>query len=180
MHAFHDPRRCVFPDLDHEWGGSHYEANFDEPNESLEHPRNDGFVLQNDETMQIDSSGSESQDPPDDDTMGFYTQADIPFYYKPAEHFAIDDRYFSWGLGPTAGNRFYLMAATSFGHVNSAEIIMLVPGMCSPLGCPVPYQPITGTIFDLLDRFKVSWTDYYSDVPESDQFREFVGACHTR
>jgi phospholipase C len=168
--AFHDPRRCVVPDLDHEWIGSHDEANFDQPNESLEYPLNDGFVLQNDLTMQIDSSGSESQTPPDDDTMGFYTQDDIPFYYNLAEHFAIDDRYFSSALGPTATNRFYLMAATSFGHVNSIEIIMLVPGPCSSLGCPVAYQPITGTIFGLLDQFKVSWTDYYSDVPESVSF----------
>ena len=72
--------------------------------------------------------------------MGFYNQDDLPFYYDLAQKFAIDDRYFASVLGPTLPNRFYLMAATSFGH--------------STTGDPVPpggYKPITGTIFDLLD-----------------------------
>lgn len=170
--AFHDPRLCVVPDLDHEWGGSHYEANFADPNDSLHHALNDGFVLQNDRSIngQIDGPGAEDQTPPDDDTMGFYTQDDLPFYYKLAESFAIDDRYFAPVLGATFANRSYLMAATSFGHLNGAETVMLEPGPCPGGLCPVPYQPITGTIFDLLDRFKVSWLDYYSDFPETVSF----------
>jgi phosphoesterase family protein len=45
--------------------------------------------------------------------MGFYTQGDLPFYYDPAEKFAIDDRYFASVMGPTLPNRLYQMAATS-------------------------------------------------------------------
>ena len=169
--AFHDPRRCVVPDLDHEWAGAHYEANFANPNESLQSPLSDGFVLQNDRSSFGQQDPPETQTPvPDDDTMGFYDQDDIPFYYSLAENFAIDDRYFSPALGPTITNRFYMMAATSFGHLDFREMVMFGPGQCSAMGCPVPYKPITGTIFQLLDQFKVAWTDYYSDGPESVSF----------
>jgi phospholipase C len=168
--AYHDPRLCVIPDLDHEWGGSHFEANFAAPNDSLAECLNDGFVLQNDLTLQPDSLTGESAGlPPDDDTMGFYTQDDLPFYYYLAEHFAIDDRYFAPVLGPTAPNRFYLMAATSFGHISGAEQVIITS--LGPPPTTQPYQPINGAIFDLLDRYGVSWTDYYSDVPEIISFR---------
>jgi phospholipase C len=164
VHAFHDPRLCVVPDLDHEWDGSHYEANFADPNDSLKECLNDGFVLQNDLSIngQIDNEGDETNTPPDDDTMGFYTQDDIPFYYYLAEHFAIDDRYFASVMGATITNRFYLMAATSFGHLDAEETIaefLPPPGPGFP-PIPVPYLPINGTIFDLLDKFNVSWLDY--------------------
>jgi hypothetical protein len=68
--AFHDTNRCVKPDLDHGWVGTHHEANFDHPNASLRDFRGDGFVRQNDLTEQIDN-GNES--PTEDETMGFYT-----------------------------------------------------------------------------------------------------------
>jgi hypothetical protein len=52
------------------------------------------------------------------------------------------------------------MAATAFGHLTNP---------------PIPpsdgYQPITGTIFDLLDQHQVSWADYFSDVPQGASFR---------
>ena len=73
--------------------------------------------------------------------MSFYTQSEIPFYYSLAEKFAIDDRYFSSVLGPTFPNRSYLLAATSFGHLTTSDTFP-----------PGGYQPITGTIFDLLDK----------------------------
>src|SRR5215472_3370499 len=33
--AFHEPSRCVLPDLDHSWFGTHREANFLNPNLTL-------------------------------------------------------------------------------------------------------------------------------------------------
>ncbi|HEY2104652.1 MAG TPA: alkaline phosphatase family protein, partial [Candidatus Binataceae bacterium] len=88
--AFHDPRLCVFPDLDHSWVGVHQEISFADPNNSL-HGSNNGFVSLNDLTEQVDKG----ETPTDDDTMGFYTQADLPFYYSLAQTFALDDHYFS-------------------------------------------------------------------------------------
>jgi phospholipase C len=162
--SFHETKLCTRPDLDHSWPGSHLEANFTFPNSTLTSSPNDGFVRQNDATEQIDISGETASE---DDTMGFYTPSELPFYYRLAETFALDDRYFSSLIGPTFPNRSYLMAATSFGHLNSAETVPNVSE--SPF-----YRPITGTIFDLLDRYGVSWADYSDDVPQGVSFRNFL------
>jgi phospholipase C len=160
--AFHDVSRCVVPDLAHSWLQVHLEANFNEPNAALFNSPNDGFVRINDAMDQPDNS---VETPTEDQTMGFYTQDDLPLYYDLAQKFAVDDRYFSSLLGPTLPNRFYLMAATSFGHLTTAD--------------PVPpggYKPITGTIFDLLDNRQVSWADYFQDAPQAGAFRQTGGA----
>jgi phospholipase C len=95
--------------------------------------------------------------------MGFYNQDELPFYYDLAQQFAISDRFFSPMLGPTFPNRAYFAAATSFGHVVTSDQIPPADG----------YQPINGTIFDLLERNDVSWADYYQDVPQGASFRPF-------
>jgi phospholipase C len=121
----------------------------------------DGFVLINDKTEQIDKT----ENPTEDQTMAFYNQNEIPFYYELAQKFAINDRYFSSVLGPTFPNRSYLMAATSFGHLTTSDSFPL-PGSGG-------YKPITGTIFDLLEKHGVSWADYFQDVPQAGSFRPF-------
>jgi len=157
--VFHDPRYCTGPDLQHNWQGTHMELNFMNPAGALAMSPMDGFVLVNDATEQIDTGES----PTDDDTIGFYNEDDLPFYYAIAQNFAINDRYFCSVVGPTFPNRSYEMAATSFGHLTTNEII-------PPL--PQPYKPITGTIFDLLDAAGVSWKNYYDGpLPTSGIFR---------
>src|SRR5258708_32965684 len=52
VYAFHDPSRCVLPDLDHSWAGTHLEMNFQNPNGTLANSLSDGFVRQNDATEQ--------------------------------------------------------------------------------------------------------------------------------
>ncbi|HEX8111256.1 MAG TPA: alkaline phosphatase family protein, partial [Kofleriaceae bacterium] len=155
--AFHDPNRCPAPDIDHGWASTHREVNFAQPNATRQQPLLDGFVRVNDETEQQD--GAES--PTDDETIGFYTQDDLPFYYDLAQHFAISDRFFSPMLGPTFPSRAYFAAATSFGHVSTADQIPPLEG----------YRPVGGTIWDLLDRNGVSWADYYQDLPQAASFR---------
>ena len=44
--------------------------------------------------------------------MGYYTAADIPFYYTLAKNFTICDRYFCSVLGPTHPNRMLQMTGT--------------------------------------------------------------------
>lgn len=139
--AFHNPNRCVSPDLDHTWVGSHREANFDEPNAALLDSPNDGFIRVN-EPRYVSSPHEEA-------TMGFYTQEELPFYYDLAQKFAMNDRYFSSVLGPTLPNRLFLMAATSFGHVATGD-----------RRPPEGFKPIGGTIFDLLDGAEISWANY--------------------
>jgi phospholipase C len=156
--AFKATSRCVSPDLDHSWVGTHHEMNFLNPNNTLKNSLSDGFVRQNDLTEQIDN-GNES--PADDQTISFYNQDDLPFYYSLAQNFAISDRQFASVLGPTFPNRSYLMAATSFGHLTTDDSVPPVVG----------YQPITGTIFDQLNSHGISWADYFEDVPQDGSFR---------
>lgn len=150
--AFHDSRRCVLPDLDHGWVSTHKEANFLRPNKSLNHYLADGFVRVNEVT-----EGNREQ------TMNFYNQNEIPFYYDLAQKFAVSDRYFSSVLGPTFPNRSYLLAATSFGHLTTSDTFAPGDG----------YKPITGTIFDLFDQNGVTWADYFQDAPQGAVFRSF-------
>ena len=146
--AFHDPRLCVSPDLDHTWTGTHHEVNFTDPNSALTGLM-DGFVRQNDVTEQPDNGETAM----DDDTMGFYTQDDLPYYYGLARTFALDDRYFASTLSQTVPNRMYEFAGTSFGHLVTTTGESIPPDTGG-------YQPINGTIFDLLDKNGVSWGEY--------------------
>lgn len=155
--AFHEPSRCVLPDLDHSWLGTHKEGNFLNPNDTLEHFLADGFIRVNDLTEQVDRGNENATE---DQTIGYYTQNDIPFYYDLAQKFAISDRYFSSVLGPTFPNRAYFMAATSFGHLSTNDSVPPPGG----------YKPITGTIFDLLNKYGVSWADYFVDAPQAASF----------
>src|SRR5467141_2209812 len=45
-------------------------------------------------------------------TMGYYTRADLPFYYAVSDAFTLCDNYFSSVIGPTDPNRLYTMAAS--------------------------------------------------------------------
>ena len=161
--AFHNPSRCVVPDLDHSWLGSHLEANFSEPNLTLSNSPNDGFVRVNAACLRPDNG---VRTPADDPTMGFYTQDDLPFYYDLAQKFAISDRYFASVIGPTLPNRFYLLAGTSFGHVDTGDAAL-----------PEDFKPITGTILDLLDGAGVSWTNYFQDGAQAAAFRKPSGSA---
>jgi phospholipase C len=158
--AFHDSRRCVLPDLDHSWFYTHLELNFLNPNRTLT-GLNDGFVRVNDLTEQLDGG---VENPTEDQTMAFYNQTELPFYYGLAQSFAIDDRYFASVPGPTFPNRSYLLAATSFGHLTTNDTFPPPGG----------YKPITGTILDLLDQNNVTWADYFQDAPQAAAFRLFV------
>jgi len=149
----------VKPDLDHGWVSTHSELNFLNPNKGFL-GLSDGFVRVNDVTEQIDNGVENATD---DQTMAFYNQNEIPFYYDLAQKFAIDDRYFASVLGPTFPNRSYLLAATSFGHFTTNDTYPPPGG----------YKPITGTILDLFDQNNVSWFDYFQDAPQAAVFRTF-------
>jgi phospholipase C len=45
-------------------------------------------------------------------TMGYYTRADLPFYYALADAFTLCDAYHCSVLGPTYPNRLYYMSAS--------------------------------------------------------------------
>jgi phospholipase C len=45
-------------------------------------------------------------------TMGYYTRADLPYYYAVADAFTICDNYFCPVMGPSDPNRIYTVAAS--------------------------------------------------------------------
>jgi phospholipase C len=45
-------------------------------------------------------------------SMGYYTRADLPYYYALADAFTLCDNYFCSVIGPTDPNRLYSMAAS--------------------------------------------------------------------
>jgi phospholipase C len=157
--AFHNRRICGKSGLDHGWPASHREANWEHPELTYSSSPNDGFVRQN----QTDNSNQDVEP----ETIGFFTQDELPFYYALAQTFAIDDRYHASVIGPTLPNRLYYMAATSFGHTTTGEAIPPIPA---------GYRPITGTLLDRMDEGGVSWMNYYSDLPASAYLRPFLSA----
>jgi phospholipase C len=87
--------------------------------------------------------------------MGYYTAGDIPFFYALADKFAVADHSFASLLGPTGPNRSFLQAATSFGLTG------LTLFMDKHLN-----------LIDRLEDAKVTWRDYYSQLPTLGTFLE--------
>jgi phospholipase C len=151
--ATHSTTRCI-TDPDHSWYGEHVDLNYNDPNDALEDTLNNGYE-RDDEPLN------------GDEVMNFYTQDDLPFYYHLGATFAISDRHFAGTVGPTFPNRSYLETATSFGHLTTSDSVPPPGG----------YKPITGTIYDLLNKAGVSWADYYQDVP-ADVFFDETDPAH--
>jgi phospholipase C len=80
-------------DINHAWVPQH---------QSWNNGAMDGFVSSR---LPIDSNDAVL-------SMGYYTRADIPFYYALADAFTICDNYFCSVMGPTDPNRLYSMAAS--------------------------------------------------------------------
>jgi phospholipase C len=78
--------------------------------------------------------------------LGYYSAADLPFYYGLFESSTLCVNYFCSVLGPTYPNRFYLAAATSGGVTTNGTY-----------GYGVLDYPI---ILDLLEDAGVSWKVY--------------------
>ncbi|HTE88182.1 MAG TPA: alkaline phosphatase family protein [Terriglobales bacterium] len=107
-------------------------------------------------------------DPTGTRAMGYYDQTDLPYYYELATQFATSDRFFSPVMTNTIGNRMYLFAATSFGHI-------------FPDPPPQGGWPQT-TIFDQMDAAGVSWRYYYQDngiyLPEWSTYQRDAGKLY--
>jgi phospholipase C len=134
---FHETAYCESSDLNHSWNGEH--SDFD--NGAM-----DGFTAANDNT----SANPDPTDPSGARTMGYYTQADLPFYYGLYNTFATNDRYFQSVLSQTFPNRLYLYAATSFGVIANNVV-----------------GSTHTSIFNELDANGVDWKIYSAQYPVS-------------
>lgn len=93
IHPFHLPTDCL-PDLTHDWAPQH---------RSWDAGRMDRFVLEHEA---VDRSGVGPE------TMGYYTGADLRFYFALANAFTLCDGYHCSVMGPTDPNRLYSMSGT--------------------------------------------------------------------
>ncbi len=80
-------------DITHDWIPQH---------QSWDNGAMDGFV---NSRLPIDANDAVL-------TMGYYTRADLPFYYAVADAFTICDNYFCPVMGPSDPNRLYTVAAS--------------------------------------------------------------------
>ena len=95
--------------------------------------------------------------------MGYYTAAELPYYYSLFDDFTLCTNYFCSVLGPTWPNRFYLAAGTSGGITTNGV-----------WGYGVLDYPI---ILDLLDAAGVTWKVYnvsWDSVPFGNTDNVFV------
>ncbi len=84
--------------------------------------------------------------------MGYWTEADLPFYHGLARAFPVADRWFCSCLGPTFPNRRFLISGTAHGLIDDLPWDL------------VDYPP-AGTIFDALTRHDISWVNYHNVQP---------------
>ena len=136
----HETAYCV-SDTDHGWIAGHTQWNGG---------RNDGFPTA--DAIDADPTGQRS--------MGYYDQADLPFYYELASTFAISDRYFCPLLGSTYPNRYYFAAGTSFGIVTTKITNLAPPG--------VP------NLYRALNERGVTWKSYATTLSSTFLFPDFA------
>ncbi len=120
----HETSHCS-KDPKHDWDSIHRDWN---------NGKNDQFVM---------TSGP--------DTIGYYDETDINFYYALANRFAISDRYFSSAMTETYPNRFFMLTGTSFGHIK-ADFPIATLGFGQK------------TIFQVLNENVVSWKYYQNGI----------------
>ncbi len=84
------------------------------------------------------------------EAMGYFTKEDLPFTCGMAATFPIADRYFCSVMAQTDPNRRYLISGTSLGLIDDTFPTELPPN---------------GVIYEQLDRYGISWRDYYSNAP---------------
>jgi phospholipase C len=119
---------CGFLDPDHSWQGGRTQ---------LDGGRMDGFLRANSDTFSV----------------GYYTEADLPFTPHVAKAFTAYDRFFCSLLASTYPNREYMHAAQSYGMMDNSL----------PSGSGFPDT----TIFAALTQAGVSNHYFFTDIPVS-------------
>jgi phospholipase C len=104
--------------------------------------------------------------------IGYFQEADLPFYSYAAKHWTICDRYFTSILGPTWPNRFYMHAGTTDRLTTGGPRIF--PATIPPVpGVPPALlsllSVITPTIWDVAAAKGVS-ARYYFDNTDANNF----------
>jgi phospholipase C len=127
-------------DISHDWVPQH---------QSWDSGAMDGFVTSR---LPIDANDAVL-------AMGYYTRADLPYYYALADAFTICDNYFCSVIGPTDPNRLYTMAASiDPDGKNGGPILQTVVTNRSALYGRLTYT----TMPEQLQARGISWKIYSS------------------
>ncbi|HWF53450.1 MAG TPA: alkaline phosphatase family protein [Solirubrobacteraceae bacterium] len=86
------------------------------------------------------------------DSMAYWDEPDIPFYYSMAKTFCLANRWFCSAPCQTYPNRRFLQAGTAFGLISTDTSTIF------------EYPP-NGTIWDRLHSLGISWANYFTDLP---------------
>ncbi len=115
-------------------------------------PNGEGSQSWNDTHLQIADGKMDGFAVTGVDSMLYWDQSDHPFYYSLANTFCLANRWFCSAPCQTYPNRRFLQAGTAFGLISTDTSTIF------------EYPP-NGTIWDRLDAAKVSWANYFSDLP---------------
>ena len=85
---FHLDNESIGRDLNHAWAVAH---------DAYDSGKMDGFVAAEKSRL----------------TMGYYDRTDIPYYWDYADHYVLDDNFFSSLMGPSFPNHLYIASGTS-------------------------------------------------------------------
>ncbi|HEY2119405.1 MAG TPA: alkaline phosphatase family protein [Candidatus Acidoferrum sp.] len=127
-------------DISHDWVPQH---------QSWDNGAMDGFV-----TSRIPINANDAVL-----SMGYYTRADIPYYYALADAFTICDNFFCSVMGPTDPNRLYTMTASlDPAGTNGGPILQTLVANRSSLYGRLTYT----TMPEQLQARGISWKIYSS------------------
>jgi phospholipase C len=120
--------------------------------------RCDGFVRSIEQTL----PGAHAKE-----SMRYWTEAELPFYFGLARTFPLATRWFSSCPGPTFPNRRFLIAGTANGLIDDMPFGMID-------------YPANGTIFDHLSAHGISWVNYHHLPPRTISFRRLAHVAGLR
>jgi phospholipase C len=87
-------------------------------------------------------------------SMAYWTDEDLPFYYSLAKEFTLANRWFCSTPCQTYPNRRFYLCGTAFGLIST-----------DTKRTAQDPPPPNGTIFDRLDAHGIGWKNYFVDVP---------------
>jgi phospholipase C len=145
---YHQRTTCI-ENLSPSWNDSHYDMNL-VGNDWLHLSQSSVYNMNRFLDTTLSAGTGDKYDPTHTRPLGYYSQADLPFYYELGAQFATSDAWYSPMPANTVPNRMYLFAATSYGHA-------FPPGNPSD---PAWQRP---TIFRALTQAGIKWRNYYQD-----------------
>jgi phospholipase C len=139
---YHLSSESIGQDLSHAWAVAH---------EAYDNGKMDGFVTAERSNL----------------TMGYYDRQDIPYYWDYADHYVLDDDFFSSEMGPSLPNHLYIASGAS-GPTNLTNSHWVLNGSIidnPPVNFTLSSLDLTWTtLAQELSNANMTWTWYDGDA----------------